>query len=134
MIQVWDEDVSSFTIEVDEHQLVRRATIDSQDYTNRYVYEMTSEGVFDHQGIRIAKSGTYRQKILRPSNDKNGGVDTKVHREWQIELNHIDLNLSDAEFDEFTHFDIEPGMQVDDRVNAMHGTGVLRENGRVEVE
>jgi len=123
VIQIWSEDLSMFEIEVDDNQLVRRAAVTSDVKGNITRFEISTEGTVHRKGFKLAKSGTFKRILLGSAISREQAKPPKIRKDFTVRFGSIEMDLSQARYDELTEFKIEPLMQVTDSVKGVRGTG-----------
>lgn len=123
VIQIWSEDLSMFEIEVDDNQLVRKAAITCDVTGNITRFEISTKGTVHRKGFKLAKSGSFKRFLLGNAKSREEGKPHKILKDFSVQFRSIEMNLSQARYDELTEFKIEPLMQVTDWVKGVRGTG-----------
>ena len=121
-IELWPGVGSTFVILLDGDRLVRKATIDLRSGKWLIRREITTKGTVVQGGLKLAKSGTYRQLVsVRGAEDKTG--EPIVKRDFAVRLRAVETNLTQERIGELSKFEIEPLMQVSDTIRGIRGTG-----------
>ena len=113
-IQLWEEDVSTYRIELGDDLLVKKATINVDAGGNLTRYEITTEGATDRHGFLFAATGHLKRIALGLKSAKNFGP--KVTDEFSTRFNDARFRLRDEEYKRRIMMEITPGTQVNDYI------------------
>ena len=113
-IQLWDEDVSTFVIELADDLVVKKAVIDCDVAGNLTRYEVTTEGAVDRQGFVFARTGQLK-RIARGMKNAQPRVHV-VTDEFRTRFVAVRFNLRDDVYETLIKIDIRPGTLVRDYI------------------
>jgi hypothetical protein len=134
-ILLWDDNVSTFRLSIDQDLVVRTAVIRVEAGGNQTRYDVTTEGsVKDHDFV-FARTGHYTRTALGLKNP-TGKLDVpfKPHitDEFYVDFKSVKFQLKDEEYKTFTKMEIPPGTHVTDQVkNKRYSVGKENQPGGV---
>jgi hypothetical protein len=115
-IQIWWEDESTFTLELDSDYLVRRAVIDADVHGNLTRFEVSTSGVARNDGYLFAREGHFTRSSMGRIKDGKKTGSPQVVKDFMLEFGDIALDLSDEEYRSLTKMEITPGTYVIDHI------------------
>jgi hypothetical protein len=118
-IQIWQEDVSTFRLSIDEDLVVRDAVIKVEAEGNQTRYDVSTEGSVKDDGFVFARTGHYARTALglkSPPVELEVPFEPHITDEFDIDFKAAKFHLSDDEYKTFTKMEIPPGTHVTDHV------------------
>lgn len=114
-IRLSDKDIAKCDIKVDHDWIVRSAFMRVGSEQSWFEYEISNKGIYKVGDFSCAKDGSFKSTFC-VMNDKNK-LERNPRQEFNIALQSISLNLSDADYESLTAFSIPEGVQVIDPHN-----------------
>ncbi len=134
-ILLWDDDVSTFRLSIDQDLVVRNAVIRVEAGGNQTRYDVTTEGsVKDHDFV-FARTGHYTRTALGLKNPRGKlkvPFKPKITDEFYVDFKSAKFQLEDEEYKTFTKMELPPGTHVTDQVrNKRYSVGKENQPGGV---
>ena len=119
-ILLWDDDVSTFRLTVDQDLVVRSASIRVEAGGNQTRYDVSTEGSVKVQDFVFARTGHYTRTALGLKEPPPVKLDVPfkphVTDEFYVDFKSAKFGLKDEEYTTFTKMEIPPGTHVTDLV------------------
>jgi hypothetical protein len=116
-IKLWSRDVTQFRALVDENLIVREAHIEGAipGSKRRNTFRVQTDGTFEKDGCLVAKNGVLCQSKQQIGDDGTYGK-VMIYDDFRLQVQEIQLDLSDEEYAKLTSYTITPGTTVIDRI------------------
>ena len=121
-ILLWEDDVSTYRLSLDQDLLVRSASIRVEAGNNQTQYDVSTEGSVKVQEFVFASTGHYTRTALglKESPVKlKVPFKPKISDEFYVDFKSAKFDLKDEEYITFTKMEIPPGTHVTDKVRNM---------------
>jgi hypothetical protein len=101
---------------LDDHDLVRDATIEANVKGNRTRLEIHTKETVTTDGLELAKRGLFKRLSRGREIPGQPVVLPSVQQEFKIRFKAVQPNLSDADYQLLIAMPLEPGTHVNDHV------------------
>ncbi len=118
-ILLWDDDVSTFRLSIDQDLVVRNAVIRVEAGNNQTRYDVSTEGsVKDHDFV-FARTGHHTRTALglkKPAVKLKVPFKPHITDEFDVDFKSAKFRLGDEEYKALTKMETPPGTHVADQV------------------
>jgi hypothetical protein len=118
-IDIWPDDSSTYELDLDDHFLVRRSVIEIEIRGARARFETQTQGLAEQHGYAFAQTGSLKRISFGREVEGKPRPAPRVVREFSIEFEGIDPNLSDEAYRKLTSMEVPDGTQISDDVIGM---------------
>ncbi len=115
-INMWDDDVSKFRIELDDDLVVKKAEIDTNTREKLSHFEIRTEGKVERAGFVFAKTGHFKRVSLGIRREGRLQGEPHVVKEFSTTFGDVKFHLNDAQYESLVEMEIPRNSQVNDFV------------------